>query len=307
MEEAARATSTRRAHLIAAMLDAMRRTLEIPSDRHTLALCGGPYSNFAAVGAFLDATRGLPRFCLGDIGGFGPEPDRTVAMIRDAGVVCIQGNYDHAVGHDERDCGCGYVDPLDRRYAQISFDYTAANTSDANKAWLRSLPPERVIAWHGARILLVHGSPDGVSEFVWESETDDRVIDAWLERERVDGICATHSGLPWVRHTRRGFWCNVGVLGRPAHDGTPRVVYARIQHRGGRIDPELVPLDYDVAPVAAAMRAAALPEAFAQSLERGVWTTCCNILPAAERAPALRYGAPRGELDARDLAAAQGD
>jgi hypothetical protein len=291
------------------MPDALRPTSEVPATVDTLALCGGPYSNFGAVEAFLAATRGQPRFCLGDLGGFGPDPDRTIDLIRAAGVACLQGNYDRAVGCDERDCGCGYVDPVDRRHAQVSFDYTAAHTSAPHKAWLRTLPPQRVLAWRGARILLVHGSPDGVSDFVWDSETGDATIDAWLARERVDGICATHSGLPWIRRTPRGFWCNVGVLGRPAHDGTRRVGYALLRHDGRRVAPELVPLDYDVAPVAAAMRAAGLPEAFAESLERGIWTTCFNILPPAERVPADRYSTPTtsGECNARDLAAAQGD
>lgn len=193
-----------------------RTIIALPEHCDSVALCGGPYSNFGAVEAFLAATTGEPRFCLGDLGGFGPHPDRTIALLRAAGVVCLQGNYDHAVGHDERDCGCGYVDPRDREFAQISFDYTAANTSDANKAWLRTLPPEILVEWRGQRILLVHGSPDSVNAFVWASETTDARIDAWLGRERVDGICATHSGVPWLRETRRGFWCNVGVLGRPA-------------------------------------------------------------------------------------------
>lgn len=272
-----------------------------------IALCGGPYSNFAAVEAFIAATHGMPRFCLGDIGGFGPDPNRTLDLIRAAHIACIQGNYDHAVGHDERDCGCGYVDPLDRRYAQVSFDYTAAHTSDEHKAWLRELPPRRLLRWRGTRILLVHGSPDAVNEFVWESECDDAAIDAWLEREAVDGICATHSGIPWIRRTSRGFWCNVGVLGRPAHDGTPRVGYALLRHEGGAVVPSLVPLDYDVARVAAAMRAAGLPEAFPASLETGLWTTCYNILPPAERVPGERYRHARhsGDRDARDVAAAE--
>lgn len=290
----------------------MNRTIiTLPDHCDAIALCGGPYSNFAAVEAFLATTSGLPRFCLGDLGGPGPYPDRTIARIRESYVVCMQGNYDHAVGHDERDCGCGYVDPRDREYAQLSYDYTAANTSDANKAWLRSLPGQILIEWRGKRVLLVHGSPDSVNEFVWDSETDDARIDAWLRAEGAGAICATHSGLPWVRQTPRGFWCNVGVLGRPAHDATSRVGYALLHFAsdGTTLIPSLVPLVYDVAPVAAAIRAEGLPEAFAEALERGVWTTCSNVLPAAERRPADRYAARAASsstrvFHARDAAAA---
>jgi hypothetical protein len=290
----------------------VRPTLRLPDACERIALCGGLYSNFAAVEAFLAATAGRPRFCLGDLGGFGPHPDRTLDLVRASGMACIQGNYDRAVGFDERDCGCGYLDPEDRRTAQVSFDYTASRTSERHQAWLRELPSQLLLEWRTVRLLLVHGSPDGVNEFVWESETGDAAIDAWLARERVDGICATHSGIPWIRRTARGFWCNVGVLGRPSHERSPRVGYAQIDWVPGSrtASPMLVPLRYDVAPVAAAMRTEGLPEAFAVSLETGLWTTCAAILPAAERVPANRYaprGAPNEEPDARHAAAAQGD
>ena len=292
----------------------MKRTvITLPDHCDAIALCGGPYSNFAAVEAFLKTTSGMPRFCLGDLGGPGPWPDRTIALIREAYVVCLQGNYDHAVGHDERDCGCGYVDSRDREYAQVSFDYTAAHTSEANKSWLRALPPQILLQWRERRVLLVHGSPDSVNEFVWNSETDDARIDAWLAAESVDAICATHSGLPWLRRTPRGFWCNVGVLGRPPHDGTTRVGYALLHFAddGATLIASLVPLVYDVGRVTAAIRDVGLPDAFAETLERGVWSTCYNVLPPAERAPATRYGgaiaSPPRHPHARHAAPAEAD
>ncbi len=295
-----------------------RIALTLPDDVESVALCGGPYSNFAAVEAFLDVTAGIPwRFCLGDIGGPGPWPDRTLDLVRGSGMVCLQGNYDHAVGHDAADCGCGYVDAEDRRTAQVSFAYTAAHTSDAHKAWLRGLPSEIVLHWRGAAILLCHGSPDAVNEFVWESETGDAAIEAWLCHHRLSGIAATHSGVPWIRHTSRGFWCNVGVLGRPPHHGSPDVGYAVLAFpRGSRAPrPSLLRLAYDARAVAAGIRAEGLPDAFAASLEGGAWTTCTAIMPPHERMIAPRYGdAPpdavllpdvRQDPHARDAATAQ--
>jgi hypothetical protein len=65
-------------------------TIPLPNDCEAIAVAGGPYSNFAAVAAFLGATRALEhRFCLGDIGGFGPLPDRTIALIQGAGLACL--------------------------------------------------------------------------------------------------------------------------------------------------------------------------------------------------------------------------
>ena len=282
-------------------------TLTVPDACETIALAGGPYSNFAAVAAFLDATRDVThRYCLGDIGGFGPLPDRTLDLIRGAGLACVQGNYDHAIGHGESDCGCGYIDPLDRHYAQVSYDYTERHTSADHKAWLRELPQQIRLEWRGQSLLLCHGSPDQVNEFVWASETPAAKIAEWLARHRVTGICATHSGLPWIRTVSGGgFWFNAGVLGRPAHEDSSRVFYGIVEfpHGAARPRPRLVELAYDPAPVAAAMRAEGLPEVFVESLLTGRWTTCANILPPFERLPRDRLlgcsGAVPGE-PARD-------
>ena len=62
-----------------------------------IAVFGGVYSNYRALAATLeDAGRrdvdGV--FCLGDLGGFGPHPDRVYPLLRDAGVQVVRGNYD---------------------------------------------------------------------------------------------------------------------------------------------------------------------------------------------------------------------
>ena len=66
-----------------------RTIIRLPDHCDAIALCGGPYSNFAAVEAFIATTSGMPRFCLGDLGGPGPWPDRTIAAVREAFVVCM--------------------------------------------------------------------------------------------------------------------------------------------------------------------------------------------------------------------------
>jgi len=273
--------------------------LKIPDDCEAIALCGGPYSNFAAVEAFLSETADVAhRICLGDIGGFGPLPNRTISLIREAGLICLQGNYDDAVGNGLRDCGCGYSDPRDRHFAQLSYDYTYAHTAPEHREWMRDLPSLIELHWRERKILLCHGSPDLVNEFVWQSETDEAKVLDYLNRYNVDGICATHSGLPWLRTISRangtdGFWLNVGVLGRPANTGKQSVSYGLLSYPNRELGlvPEIVSLDYDVAATAAAMRAEGLPEEFVASLETGVWTTCAEILPAAERAMGVAIGA----------------
>src|SRR5437660_12412135 len=111
-----------------------------------IAVFGGIYSNHLALEAALRDARSREvdaLYCLGDLGAFGPHPDRVFPLLQEHGVLCIRGNYDNSVGHERADCQCGYTDPRDNHFARISYDYTLRNTSPAHRAWMRELPAER--------------------------------------------------------------------------------------------------------------------------------------------------------------------
>ena len=147
-----------------------------------LAAFGGVYSNHLALRAVLDDIAAVApdvTWCLGDLGGFGPAPDRSAEILRASGVSMLRGNYDDSIGNDRDDCACGYSDPRDNHFAQISFDYTRARTRPALRAWLRELPPQHRFVAAGRRVLLCHGSPRRVNEFLWESTCSDAFLE-WL-------------------------------------------------------------------------------------------------------------------------------
>src|SRR5438552_5274196 len=137
-----------------------------------IAAFGGVYSNDRALRAMLaDAgARGADRIvCLGDLGGFGPHPDRAIEIVRTAAIPALRGNVDDSVGHDRGDCACGYTDPRDNLFAQVSFDYTRARTAPAHKAWLRDLPEQIRLDAAGRRVLLCPGSPASGHQSSWAS------------------------------------------------------------------------------------------------------------------------------------------
>ena len=69
-----------------------------------IAVCGGVYSNPYALRAFVaDArARGAGRlWCLGDLGGYGAEPEEIWQLLLDSGIECIAGNYEVAIGRGD--------------------------------------------------------------------------------------------------------------------------------------------------------------------------------------------------------------
>ena len=92
--------------------------------RERIACLGGIYNKYMDLEAALLDTRrrGVEAiYCLGDLGAFGPFPDRVFPLLDQYNVQCIQGNYDHSIGNQLDDCQCGYTDSRDNHFAQISY------------------------------------------------------------------------------------------------------------------------------------------------------------------------------------------
>ena len=278
------------------------------------AAFGGIYSNSPALeAAIADAEhRGAEQlYCLGDLGAFGPHPDRVFPLLFDHSVRCVQGNYDHSLGNGLDDCRCGYTDPRDNHFAAVSYRYTFQHTSPEHREWLGQLPAEIRFTADGLRFLLCHGSPRKTNEFVWESTASTHFLDRLVREAGADVVLGTHTGLHWHRALPEGrLFANVGVLGRPENDGRTNVWYLFVstgddavrrhtavaatagegtgpdccyQAEPGPVLLEFVPLEYDYRSLADDMRSEGLPEEFVETILTGWWTTCLEVLPARER------------------------
>lgn len=261
-----------------------------------IAVLGGVYNNYLALEqALRDAGKAGAGavFCLGDVGGFGPHPDRSVEVLRGAtDVRTMQGNYDDSIGNELADCQCGYTDPRDNHYAQISYDYTLTHTHAENRRWLRDLPTGFRLRLGDREVLMSHGSPRRVNEFLWESMTPVAFLERLLREHEADVLLCTHTGLHWSRRVpgQNDRGCvNVGAIGRPANDGDPGVWYALLSADDpGRFHVQMRRVEYDHEALATEMEREQLPEEFVETIRTGWWTTCLEVLPAKERA-AGRY------------------
>jgi hypothetical protein len=114
-----------------------------------LAFIGGIYSNYWALKATLDdiSRRGADAtYFLGDLGAFGPHPNRVPELLIERNIPGIQGNYEESLSTRANDCHCGYTDPRDNHYAQISYDYTFfATTRHSERRRARGI-------WEGADV-----------------------------------------------------------------------------------------------------------------------------------------------------------
>jgi len=252
-----------------------------------IVVFGGIYNNHLALAALLEAAarHGAEAiYCLGDLGGFGPSPEKVRPFLAQGGVRAIQGNYEESLAAGREDCNCGYTDPRDNHFAGLSYRYTAERCGPEFKAWMGTLPRRRRVRVGERELLLVHGSPRRINEFLFASTTPVPFLEVLLDQSACDGLLCTHTGLPWRRRLPSGRdAANVGVIGRPANDGRTEVRYALLEDRDGELAIDILPLAYDHPALAAEMRRESLPEEFVETILTGWWTTCLEILPARER------------------------
>lgn len=265
------------------------RDLDPAGPAKSIAFFGGIYSNYLALEAAIKIAeaRGVHEmWALGDFGAFGPYPNRSVELIQAHGVKAIQGNYEESLSSGAEDCHCGYTDPRDNHYAEISYAYTAKNTDEAYKTWMGTLPLSHRMTLGGQRLLLCHGSPRQINEFLWQSNTPTAFIERLLKTYEADLVVCTHTGMQWQRRDEAGRGVlNVGALGRPANDGQTNVWFCIATERPeGGVHAEFVPVVYDHERLAREMLDEGLPQEFIDTITTGWWTTCLEILPAKERA-----------------------
>jgi diadenosine tetraphosphatase ApaH/serine/threonine PP2A family protein phosphatase len=225
-----------------------------------------------AVFADIDA-RGLTNlYCLGDLVGYGTFPNEVVALIRERNIPTLMGNYDQGVGISSDDCGCAYKTDIDRRRGELSIAWSNIHTSDDNKAFLRALPAHIPVEMDALKVLLVHGSPRKINEYLYEDRPDDyfeRIMDA----AGSDILVCGHTHLPYHKVLPSGRQIiNAGSVGKPK-DHDPRACYVVLTVDGRDLRVEFIRVAYDVERTAQAIEATpetgGMPHHFAQLLRAG--------------------------------------
>lgn len=243
-----------------------------------VAVLSDIHSNLVALDAVLAHAGPVDAIWhLGDIVGYGPDPDGVVARLADTGAVGVRGNHDAAaLGGPEIE----WFNPDARRAAEWTRDTMGA----ATRAWLEALPTTLV----AGAFTLVHGSPrDPLREYIvsvasaatnlallatpYGLHGHTHVPVAFIEDARTVGALGPDDGTE-IQLDERPALLNPGSVGQP-RDGDPRAAYLTIDHEPD--DASAPPVigwhrvPYDIAVVQGAIRAAGLPSRLAERLAYG--------------------------------------
>ncbi|HYN82403.1 MAG TPA: metallophosphoesterase family protein [Gemmatimonadaceae bacterium] len=243
------------------------------------ALISDIHANLPALEAVLEQIHGDPSidatYHLGDLVGYAPWPDETVALLRSRGIEGISGNYDTTVATDYKHCGCKYEDPRQEELSHVSFAWTKAHTSAETKQALGALPFRLDVKPKGGHaagpmLVLVHGTPT-LNTVYW---TEDRPDAFCLQMASIAGaksgdmIAFGHTHLPWHREIEGIHFVNTGTVGRPK-DGDWRAGYTVVELGDGPVTVEHLRVEYDVEKAKRAIETSELPNDFAEFLRSG--------------------------------------
>lgn len=236
------------------------------------------HANLEALDAVLaqpDAQRSDRTLVLGDLVGYGPDPNAVVSRVRAMGdSVVIRGN------HDKVACG---VEPAERfnHYARLAVEWTARTLTRDALTYLAALPagPQSVDDF----VEICHGTPFDEDVYVFDDIDALRAL-----RAASRGLCLfghTHvatafrdagsrvsvSGRPGqtqeITVEKHDRWIvNCGAVGQP-RDGDWRAAFGIVDTDTRRVSMRRV--EYDVAATQAKIVAAGLPEVLAQRLSVG--------------------------------------
>jgi predicted phosphodiesterase len=239
------------------------------------------HANFTALSSALDAAKGRwdQVVCLGDVVGYGPDPNEVTSKIRELRARTIRGNHDKAatdlMATDD-------FNPI----AKAAVDWTRAQLSPDNLKWLTELPAGPL---ETEGIVLVHGAFQDEDEYVFtpaqalEGLLDSTASVTFFGHTHHQGGFAYENSsnnlevlhirprpaeafAPLRTEPKRRYLLNPGSIGQP-RDGDPRAGFAIADLEHHIVEFWRVP--YDIAAVQARMRSAGLPEPLIQRLNVG--------------------------------------
>lgn len=236
-----------------------------------LTIFGDIHANLPALTAVLADIdkRSLPNlYCLGDLVGYGTFPNEVIAAVRERDIPTIMGNYDYGVGHDSDDCGCAYTHPVSEALGKRSIAWSNAHTDGGHKAYLRNLAANIPLQLGSLNVLLVHGSPRRINEYLFEDRPE-KSLARLLDAAEVDVLVCGHTHLPYHRQLADGrHVINAGSVGKPK-DGDPRAGYITLTVDGRELQVDFRRVPYDVEAAAQAIEASEMPHEYAAMLRNG--------------------------------------
>lgn len=236
-----------------------------------VTIFGDIHANLPALEAVLkeiNAQNNSPLYCLGDLVGYGTFPNEVISIVRERNIPTLMGNYDQGVGNSSDHCGCAYTSKEAEALGKRSIAWSNQNTTDDNKIFLRQLVSQIPLKLGDLRVLLVHGSPRKINEYLYEDRPN-ATMERLLDLSQADVLVCGHTHIPYHRILPSGrHVVNAGSVGKPK-DGNPQACYVILEAIDKDLQVMFKRVPYDIEQVAREIESSEMPHEYAQMLRSG--------------------------------------
>lgn len=252
-----------------------------------IALFSDIHANLPALEAFfadIENRNVDALYCLGDLVGYNIWPNEIIEEIRKRNIVTIAGNHDEAIGNivnTQKE-----IDVKILNNGDISKEFTNQLLTEDNRLYLKTLPANISLEFkfinEKITILLVHGSPNSIDEYVFEERPKNELIEM-MNVSNADILCFGHTHKPFHKVldiqangiTNYKHAINIGSVGKPKDNNT-KGCYVILELNkytsmfdAESINVEFIRFNYNIEKAAKAIEDSILPNEFANNLRNG--------------------------------------
>ncbi len=218
-----------------------------------VAVLADVHSNLPALERVLEETKGMPKFCCGDLVGYNPFPNEVIELVKRENIVSILGNHDSAVLTGDT----YWFNPTAAR----ALEWTMEELTAENLEFLKGLHH-----LYDSEFYMIHGSPRNPLEEYVHPEELDYVFADFFNYTKSDIMVLGHTHVPFARRVGERLIFNPGSVGQP-RDLDPRASYAVLDTDAREV--EIKRTEYDIEKTAKAIVEKGLSERLAVRLFRG--------------------------------------
>lgn len=181
--------------------------------------------------------------CTGDLVGYLPFPNEVIECVRAERVLVVQGNHDQAIAHAQRI-------PLEKleqmtveeKCAKASACYTNAVITEENRKYLRELPQSLTFKQGELEVIVVHGSPRSINEYLYEGGS---ALEEISQESHYDVVICGHTHIPYHQEVSGTHYINAGSVGKPKH-GNGQSAYVIVEMTNQTVVCERQEVSYDL-------------------------------------------------------------
>jgi putative phosphoesterase len=181
-------------------------------------------------------------FVLGDICFRGPEPRRSLDLVRSLNTDVIKGNADEWIvrGIKEGEVPSNAIEIMNRER-----EWATSQLDEESVEYLRQLPSEVNVEYGKVKIHGFHATPSSLFDIVQPNEEDEMMEEKLMANAEADIYIYAHIHKPFIRYINGKCIINTGSVGLP-FDGLPRSSYVLIDIQEEAVQTAIIRTDYNL-------------------------------------------------------------